>query len=57
MSSLIDDALIHPDIPRVLNIGYLIDGAVFHPGDALTLRGCSVEVLLLPVSAGASSPS
>ncbi|WP_128977440.1 MBL fold metallo-hydrolase [Streptomyces roseicoloratus] len=44
-------AVIHPDIPRVTNVGYLIDGTVFHPGDALTLPGRPVETLFLPVMA------
>ncbi|MFJ9796879.1 MBL fold metallo-hydrolase [Streptomyces sp. NPDC101145] len=45
-------AVIHPDIPRVTNIGFLIDGgAVFHPGDALTVPGRPVETLFLPVQA------
>ncbi|MFD5636113.1 MBL fold metallo-hydrolase [Streptomyces sp. NPDC127077] len=31
-------AVIHPDIPRITNVGYLVDGGrVFHPGDALTV--------------------
>jgi L-ascorbate metabolism protein UlaG (beta-lactamase superfamily) len=29
-------ALIHSDIPRVRNLGYLIDALVLHPGDAFT---------------------
>lgn len=44
-------AVIHPDIPRVTNVGYLVDGAVFHPGDALTVPERPVETLLLPVMA------
>lgn len=44
-------AVIHPDIPRVTNVGYLVDGAVFHPGDALTVPGTPVDTLLLPVMA------
>ncbi|MET8578359.1 MBL fold metallo-hydrolase [Streptomyces sp. NPDC005012] len=45
-------AVIHPDIPRVTNVGFLVDGRVFHPGDALTVpEGASVETLLLPVQA------
>lgn len=44
-------AVIHPDIPRVTNVGYVVDGAVFHPGDALTVPGRDVETLLLPVMA------
>jgi L-ascorbate metabolism protein UlaG (beta-lactamase superfamily) len=44
-------AVIHPDIPRVTNVGYLVDGSVFHPGDALTLPGRPVDTLLLPVQA------
>ncbi|MEV3986873.1 MBL fold metallo-hydrolase [Nonomuraea sp. NPDC049758] len=42
-------ALIHPDIPRVGNIGFLLDGALFHPGDALTVPDSTVDTLLLPV--------
>ncbi|MDJ1134500.1 MBL fold metallo-hydrolase [Streptomyces iconiensis] len=42
-------AVIHPDIPRVGNIGFLIDGALFHPGDALTVPDVAVDTLLLPV--------
>jgi L-ascorbate metabolism protein UlaG (beta-lactamase superfamily) len=47
-------AVIHPDIPRVTNVGFLVedgDGAVFHPGDALTVPGRPVDTLLLPVHA------
>ncbi|KAF0649846.1 MULTISPECIES: MBL fold metallo-hydrolase [Streptomyces] len=44
-------AVIHPDIPRVTNIGFLVDGSVFHPGDALTVPGRPVETLFLPVMA------
>lgn len=43
--------VIHPDIPRVANVGFLLDGVLFHPGDALTVPGSEVAVgtLLLPV--------
>lgn len=54
-------AVIHPDLPRFHNSGYLMtlsDGpddsagtTVFHPGDALTGPGVPVDVLLTPVSA------
>ncbi len=44
-------AVIHPDIPRVTNIGFLVDDSLFHPGDALTVPGRPVENLLLPVHA------
>ncbi|MEU5048715.1 MBL fold metallo-hydrolase [Streptomyces sp. NPDC021096] len=44
-------AVIHPDIPRITNVGYLVDGSVFHPGDALTLPGQPVETLMVPVMA------
>ena len=44
-------AVIHPDIPRISNVGYVVDGKVFHPGDALTVPGREVETLLLPVHA------
>jgi L-ascorbate metabolism protein UlaG (beta-lactamase superfamily) len=44
-------AVIHPDIPRITNIGFLVDGSVFHPGDALTVPEHTVDTLLLPVQA------
>ncbi|MEV6021604.1 MBL fold metallo-hydrolase [Streptomyces sp. NPDC052036] len=45
-------AVIHPDIPRITNIGFLIDGGkVFHPGDALTVPDHPVQTLMLPVMA------
>ncbi|WP_256104809.1 MBL fold metallo-hydrolase [Streptomyces sp. ODS05-4] len=44
-------AVIHPDIPRITNVGFLVDGTVFHPGDALTVPSRPVETLLLPIMA------
>jgi L-ascorbate metabolism protein UlaG (beta-lactamase superfamily) len=44
-------AVIHPDIPRIPNVGFLIDGRVFHPGDALTVPEVAVPTLMLPVHA------
>ncbi|MGV9263518.1 MBL fold metallo-hydrolase [Kitasatospora sp. NPDC003701] len=43
-------AVIHPDIPQVKNIGFLLDGRLFHPGDALTVPPHVVETLLLPIA-------
>lgn len=43
-------ATIHPDIPIVDNSGYLIDGLVFHPGDAYHVPDAPVDTLLLPTS-------
>ena len=47
-------AVIHPDLPRIDNSGYLVsDGGttLFHPGDALTGPGREIDVLCVPVSA------
>ncbi|OKK22539.1 beta-lactamase [Streptomyces sp. CB00455] len=44
-------AVIHPDLPRVTNVGYLVEGSLFHPGDALTVPGAPVETLMLPLHA------
>jgi L-ascorbate metabolism protein UlaG (beta-lactamase superfamily) len=49
-----DHAVIHADIPRIHNSGFLfeIEGTtIYHPGDALTLPGRDVDLLFLPVSA------
>jgi L-ascorbate metabolism protein UlaG (beta-lactamase superfamily) len=43
-------AVIHPDIPTVANVGFLIDGSVYHPGDAYFVPEANVVTLLLPTS-------
>lgn len=43
-------ATIHADIPRVDNLGYLIDETLFHPGDAYFVPEVPVDTLLLPTS-------
>ncbi|MEU4387805.1 MBL fold metallo-hydrolase [Promicromonospora sp. NPDC023805] len=52
-----DHAVIHPEIPRAVNVTYLVetDGAsVFHPGDSYeapaSLPAAGLDVLLLPVA-------
>lgn len=45
-------ALIHASIPVVANVGYLVDDAVYHPGDSLIVpSGIEVGTLLVPVHA------
>lgn len=47
-------AVIHPELPRCFNTGYLIEAGektVYHPGDALTPVDGHVDLLLVPVSA------
>jgi L-ascorbate metabolism protein UlaG (beta-lactamase superfamily) len=46
-----DHAIIHPDIPVVPNVGYLLGARLFHPGDAFTVPGQPVEVLAVPAGA------
>ena len=46
-----DHAVIHPDVPVVPNVGYLVGGRLFHPGDAFTDPGQPVEVLAVPAGA------
>jgi L-ascorbate metabolism protein UlaG (beta-lactamase superfamily) len=43
-------AVIHADIPVISNVGYLVDDAVYHPGDAYFVPEASVTTLLLPTS-------
>lgn len=44
-------AVIHPDLPRISNVGFFIEG-VYHPGDSFDVpTDADVETLLLPVSA------
>ena len=50
-------AVIHPTIPLVANVGYLIDGTVYHPGDSFAVPEVPVEHLLLPLHAPWSKSS
>jgi L-ascorbate metabolism protein UlaG (beta-lactamase superfamily) len=44
-------ALIHPTIPMVPNVGYLVEDAVYHPGDSLIVPPVPVQLLLAPIHA------
>ena len=45
-------AEIHPDIPRVPNLGFLVDGSLYHPGDSFDVPpGVEVDTLFVPISA------
>ena len=47
-------AVIHPDIPRVHNTGYVVEAdgrRIYHPGDALETPDGAVDILLAPSSA------
>jgi len=43
-------ATIHPDIPTVANVGFMIDGQIFHPGDSYTVPEDPASTLLVPIS-------
>lgn len=43
--------IVHPDVPAVDNIGFFLDGEVFHPGDAFTVPDRPVPTLLTPTQA------
>jgi L-ascorbate metabolism protein UlaG (beta-lactamase superfamily) len=48
-------AVIHDDVPRIVNLGYLIEDSVYHPGDSVDPTdlpaGVRVETLFLPINA------
>ncbi|WP_175499554.1 MBL fold metallo-hydrolase [Cellulomonas marina] len=51
-----DHAVIHPDIPGIANVGFLLEvegRTVLHPGDAFVAapEGVTVDTLLVPVGA------
>src|SRR5918999_1521712 len=43
--------VVHPDVPPVENIGFFVNGTVFHPGDAFTVPDRPVPTLLVPTNA------
>jgi L-ascorbate metabolism protein UlaG (beta-lactamase superfamily) len=45
-------AEIHRDLPRVANLGFLVEDAVYHPGDSFDVPAdANVETLFVPISA------
>ncbi|MDA3644880.1 MBL fold metallo-hydrolase [Saccharopolyspora indica] len=47
-----EHAVIHPDVPVVDNIGYVVDhGAFYHPGDSFFVPEQRIDVLGLPTAA------
>jgi L-ascorbate metabolism protein UlaG (beta-lactamase superfamily) len=45
-------AEIHPEIPRVVNLGFLIEDSVYHPGDSFDVPAdAQVDTLFVPISA------
>lgn len=44
-------AVIHDDIPRIVNTAFCVEDEVFHPGDSWTAPPHPVPVLLVPVHA------
>ncbi|WP_433613525.1 MBL fold metallo-hydrolase [Dactylosporangium sp. CA-139114] len=47
-------AIIHADIPRIVNLGFVIDapdGPIYHPGDSFHVPDEEIATLFVPVSA------
>ncbi|KKK05467.1 MBL fold metallo-hydrolase [Micromonospora sp. HK10] len=45
-------AVIHPDLPVVPNVGYLVNDVVYHPGDSLVVpEDVQVDTLFAPIHA------
>lgn len=46
-----EHAIIHADLPCFGNVGFLVGGRLFHPGDSLQVPDAEVEILAVPVMA------
>ena len=46
-----EHAVIHPDMPRAINLGVMINGTLYYPGDSFAQPGVPVEWLALPITA------
>jgi L-ascorbate metabolism protein UlaG (beta-lactamase superfamily) len=44
-------AVVHPSIPVIANVGYLVEEDIYHPGDSFTVPDAAVRTLLLPTNA------
>src|SRR5262245_9276878 len=44
-------AEVHPEVPRVPNLGFLVEDSLYHPGDSFDVpEGAHVEMLFVPIS-------
>lgn len=50
-------AVIHPDVPVIPNVAYLVGGRFLHPGDSYTIPDVDVEILGVPTNAPWSKAS
>jgi L-ascorbate metabolism protein UlaG (beta-lactamase superfamily) len=50
-------ALIHPSIPTISNVAYLVGDAVYDPGDSFTIPNATVDTALVPLHAPWSKTS
>lgn len=46
-----DHGLLHADVPVVPNVGYLVNGRFYHPGDSWTIPDAEVDLLCVPTAA------
>ena len=46
-----EHAEIYDGLPGCANVGFIVEGAVYHPGDSLFVPDGDIETLLVPVSA------
>jgi L-ascorbate metabolism protein UlaG (beta-lactamase superfamily) len=44
-------AMIHPSVPVIANLGYIVQSTLFHPGDSFTVPTKPVQTLCVPVHA------
>src|SRR5215469_17005968 len=45
-------AVIHPDVPVVPNLGFVIEGRLYHPGDSFDIPlDADIETLFVPITA------
>lgn len=46
-----DHAIMHPDLPKFQNTGYILNENILHPGDTLIVPTKNINLLLLPIAA------
>ena len=46
-----DHAILMTKVPAIENVGFMVAGRLFYPGDALTIPAKKVEILALPAAA------